>query len=116
MYKTRESLLAILLLATLPVAPAHAGQKVTICHVPPGNPANVRTITVDVHAWPAHEAHGDTLGECASEPEDTGGPGSGSAFAGGFTITLCDGRHGELGRRIDVSETGRASVQEADCE
>jgi hypothetical protein len=38
--------------------------KVTICHVPPGNPANAKTITVDGSAWPAHQAHGDTMGAC----------------------------------------------------
>jgi hypothetical protein len=34
------------------------GEKVTICHK--GN-----TISVGVSAWPAHMAHGDTLGACA---------------------------------------------------
>jgi hypothetical protein len=38
--------------------------KVTICHIPPGNPSNLHTITVGCPAWPAHEAHGDYLGAC----------------------------------------------------
>jgi hypothetical protein len=38
--------------------------KVTICHIPPGNPANAKTLTIDGSAWPAHKAHGDTLGAC----------------------------------------------------
>jgi hypothetical protein len=39
--------------------------KVTICHIPPGNPANAHTITVGIAAVPAHLAlHGDTIGEC----------------------------------------------------
>jgi hypothetical protein len=38
--------------------------KVTICHIPPGNPDNAHTISVDDNAVPAHLAHGDTLGEC----------------------------------------------------
>lgn len=38
--------------------------KVTICHIPPGNPGNAHTIVVGVAAVPAHLAHGDTLGEC----------------------------------------------------
>jgi hypothetical protein len=38
--------------------------KVTICHIPPGNPDNAHTITVSENAVPAHLAHGDTLGEC----------------------------------------------------
>jgi hypothetical protein len=37
-------------------------EKVTICHYPPGNPANVQVITVGASAVPAHVAnHGDGL-------------------------------------------------------
>lgn len=39
-------------------------KKIEICHVPPGNPENRRTIKISINAWPAHEAHGDTLGHC----------------------------------------------------
>ena len=42
-------------------------KKVTICHIPPGNPENAHTIKVGESAVDAHLAHGDTLGEC---PED----------------------------------------------
>jgi hypothetical protein len=38
--------------------------KTTICHIPPGNPANAHTITVGNPAVPAHLAHGDKLGAC----------------------------------------------------
>ena len=38
--------------------------KVTLCHVPPGNPANEKTITVGAGAVAAHLAHGDRLGAC----------------------------------------------------
>jgi hypothetical protein len=44
-------------------APAWAA-KVTICHVPPGNPANSFTISVSENAVQAHLNHGDFLGEC----------------------------------------------------
>ena len=37
---------------------------VTICHIPPGNPAARHTITIGASAWPAHQAHGDTMGPC----------------------------------------------------
>jgi len=40
------------------------GNKVIICHHPPGNPANAHTIVVDESAVPAHLAHGDTMGPC----------------------------------------------------
>ena len=46
-------------------AAASPDGKVTICHIPPGNPANAHTITVGIAAVPAHLAlHGDTIGEC----------------------------------------------------
>ena len=38
--------------------------KVTICHIPPGNPDNAHDITVSMNAVPAHLAHGDILGGC----------------------------------------------------
>ncbi|MEO6193299.1 MAG: calcium-binding EGF-like domain-containing protein [Thermoanaerobaculia bacterium] len=55
-----------LLLALLSFgAPAWAA-KVTICHVPPGNPSNFHTITVDDNALPAHLGHGDLVGACSA--------------------------------------------------
>lgn len=40
--------------------------KVTICHVPPGNPANAHTLVVSVQGWEnGHQRHrGDHLGAC----------------------------------------------------
>ena len=54
------------LLVTLAPAPAQSGEdKVTICHIPPGNPENRHTIVVGASAVPAHlELHGDSIGEC----------------------------------------------------
>jgi hypothetical protein len=40
------------------------GDKIAICHIPPGNPANVHTIVISVNALPAHLAHGDAIGDC----------------------------------------------------
>lgn len=40
------------------------GEKVLICHIPPGNPGNPQTISVSVNAVPAHLGHGDHLGPC----------------------------------------------------
>ncbi len=45
--------------------------KVVICHIPPGNPENPRTIEISEDALEAHLAHGDTEGEC--EEDDAGG-------------------------------------------
>jgi hypothetical protein len=49
------------------VTPNGQGQKLTICHHPPGNPSNEHTLTIGAPAWPAHQAHGDTLGACPAE-------------------------------------------------
>lgn len=42
-------------------------EKVLVCHIPPGNPENARTVRLPQSAVPAHLAHGDYLGECKSE-------------------------------------------------
>ncbi|MCH8824536.1 MAG: PQQ-dependent sugar dehydrogenase [Planctomycetes bacterium] len=42
---------------------------ITICHVPPGNPGNGRTITIARAALPAHLAHGDTIGPCDGDDD-----------------------------------------------
>ncbi|PYQ02265.1 MAG: hypothetical protein DMF82_16565 [Acidobacteria bacterium] len=55
---------------------AQAAQpKVTICHVPPGNPDNAHTITIGAPAVPAHLANhdGDAVGPCP-EPTPTPSP------------------------------------------
>jgi hypothetical protein len=43
-----------------------AEPKVTICHLPPGNPDNAQTITIGASAVPAHLANhpGDSVGPC----------------------------------------------------
>lgn len=43
-------------------------KKVTICHIPQGDPENAQTISVSKAAARAHLAHGDTMGAC----DDTG--------------------------------------------
>ena len=42
------------------------GQKVTLCHVPPGNPGNLHTLCISPNAVPAHLANhpGDFCGPC----------------------------------------------------
>jgi hypothetical protein len=47
-------------------------KKTTICHIPPGNPANAHTICVGNAAVPAHvNNHGDFIGTCSC-PLDAG--------------------------------------------
>ena len=117
----RIAVLVLALSAAAAMNAAHAGKKVEICHYPPGNPGNAHTVSVAISAWTAHEAHGDTLGECPEPPEsdpvDPGGSGGGGpTVANSFVVVLCDGRKGEKGRSIEVSDTGRAIVTEAECE
>ncbi len=49
-----------------------SNEKIIICHIPPGEPENAHPIEIDLHAWPAHEAHGDVIGDCSqsSRPDD----------------------------------------------
>ena len=44
--------------------------KCTICHLPPGNPANAQTLTIGCSAVPAHLRNhpGDCLGPCPCQP------------------------------------------------
>jgi hypothetical protein len=54
-------------------------KKTTVCHIPPGNPANAHTICVGNAAVPAHIDHGDFIGTCTC---DGGGDGSGGGSDG----------------------------------
>lgn len=49
---------------------AQGNNKVTICHVPPGNPSNAHTISVSENALDAHLGHGDYEGPCEEVEED----------------------------------------------
>ncbi|MDD1625858.1 MAG: hypothetical protein LUQ26_00025 [Methylococcaceae bacterium] len=56
----------------------NSSSKITICHVPPGNPANKHTIHIAFSAWAAHKLHRNTntqglplvdyLGSCNNPP------------------------------------------------
>jgi hypothetical protein len=82
-------------------------KKTTVCHIPPGNPANEHTICVGNAAVPAHLAHGDNLGSCcagttpppATTPDMMGhGGGNGGNGGGG------GGGGGDCG--CDMGSTG----------
>jgi hypothetical protein len=75
-------------------------KKTTICHVPPGNPANAHTLCIGNAAVPAHlRNHPDYLGPCKREtpcpPPGTGTGGStgsgGSTGMGGSDTTTGTG-------------------------
>ena len=70
MSKRRSVILctSIFVVSAIVAGPAYA-EKVTLCHVPPGNTANPQTITVGEAAVDAHLEHGDELGECFSCPD-----------------------------------------------
>ena len=44
-----------------------APTNVQVCHRPPDNPNNYNTITISASALPAHLAHGELLGACATQ-------------------------------------------------
>ncbi len=47
--------------------------RVELCHIPPGDPDNLHTITVGASAVDAHLAHGDYLGACVVGDDDDDG-------------------------------------------
>lgn len=110
-----------------PIAPIESEHQasVTLCHIPPDNPANARTMIVAEPAVAAHLAHGDALGACpracAGVPASVPKTGQTSVFAAGD-----DGTY-QLGvsvspRFIDVGDgtvkdnlTGLIWLREANC-
>src|SRR5687768_17576381 len=45
-----------------------ANNKITICHIPPGNPGNCHEITISINALQAHLGHDDTF-YCTSQDQ-----------------------------------------------
>jgi hypothetical protein len=74
-------------------------KKTTICHIPPGNPANAHTICVGNAAVSHHiKNHGDYVGACKSEtPCPPPPPASGGAGGGGSSGTAGGGSSGTGG-------------------
>jgi hypothetical protein len=72
-----------------------SGVKKLICHIPPGNPNNARTHSIDSLSVPNHLRHGDLEGEC---PEVV------------ITDRRGNGRNGQFGRRdIDDADDDSTS-------
>jgi hypothetical protein len=89
-------------------------KKTTICHIPPGNPANAHTLCIGNAAVPAHlNNHGDYLGACQNEtpcppPTSTGtagGPGS-TGGQGGTSVPPTTGTGGTSGAGGSVGDVG----------
>jgi hypothetical protein len=91
--------------------PQHDAKKTTICHIPPGNPANAHTLCIGNPAVPHHLSnHGDYLGPCHTEtrcppPPPTGdasGTGGHSVSSGG-AIGTGTGTGGAGGAGVEIS-------------
>lgn len=62
-------------------AASSADGKVTICHVPPGNPENAHEISVGEPAVRAHLEHGDLVGACCEAAGECCVPSDGTCEA-----------------------------------
>ncbi len=83
------------------VAPAAQAAKIEVCHFPPGNPGNFRTITISENALSAHLGHGDVAGSCFDCPCVAGYPGF---------IEALNGQNGTLLSCTEVSDPGAELV------
>ena len=91
-------------------------KKTTICHIPPGNPANAHTLCIGNAAVPAHlDNHGDSLGACQNErpcqpPPTTGTAGQpgavGTGGQGGTSVPQTSGTGGATGTGGSVGDVG----------
>ena len=86
-------------------------EKITICHIPPGNPNNPQTIEIPLSAWAAHQAHGDVLGSCVPSNGSNGNSGnsgnngnSGNVGNGGNNMN--NGNSGNNGSSGNVGNGG----------
>lgn len=87
--------------------PQEETHKTTICHIPPGNPANAHTLCVGNQAVPAHlQNHGDYLGPCKTEqpcpPPPATGTGGTTGGAAGQSGGATGGTSGGLGGAISI--------------
>jgi hypothetical protein len=52
--------------------------RVTVCHLPPGNPEGRHSLVISKNALAAHLAHGDVLGACEDQTPKGKGPSKGN--------------------------------------
>ena len=94
------------------------GNKVLLCHIPPGNPENASSICVSPSSVPAHLAHGCFLGDCSvtADPCGAEAPLQGRPIvfepdaAGHEPMIWPNPGNGELNLHIDRSTDGPVTV------
>ena len=94
-------------------------QKVTICHIPPGNPGNAHTLTIGAPAVATHVAeHGDTLGACASvvivsSQQQPGGSSSSANVNRGNAAQLAQRLRAECSGEDELSQSSVGALKSA---
>lgn len=89
--------MAAFVIFTIGTVTAHAAEQMKICH-------SGETIDVDANAWAAHQEHGDTAGACSDSPN-----------GGAFQLVVCNGREGQPGRLVQLTEMGHVWVEQTPC-
>jgi uncharacterized repeat protein (TIGR01451 family) len=71
------------------------GNKILICHIPGGNPANAQTLCINPNAVTAHLAHGDICGPCVANNQQLviGGNNNQASPVGAIMLTDKNGFH-----------------------
>jgi glucose/arabinose dehydrogenase len=94
----------------------HIGRldRVTLCHIPPDNPANARTIAVGASSVSAHLVHGDHLGFCAGIggfTRESGAPVHFQQGSGGTQAPRATSVPSATGSQFDRRDTEAQSVR-----
>lgn len=113
MSSTRHWAVRLLLAMLLPATTLAGSGTTTLCHIPPGNPANKHAITVSEAAAAVHIAnHGDEVlppGGTCGKPADVLPRDNASA-----AVEICPDGGGE-GIRIDISQSGSKRTTSINC-
>jgi hypothetical protein len=116
--------LLLIMIALPAVSFAAPAGKVTLCHVPPGNPDNAHAITISENAYDTHvnKFHGNgengdyVLGE-GQECKGPSGAAAGPAIAGdpAAAVQVCSAHSYSKGRAIGLSNLGRVQQDNLTC-
>lgn len=63
-------------------------EKMIVCHIPKGNPANKHAISIGKSALKAHLAHGDFIGDCAKGNQTGGGGNQTNQTTGNLSLII----------------------------